>query len=209
MSSQLKLPVWFAMVATIVTFAQPAHARKQPHCALLASAEPERLFQYLRGDRSKLQPSCIEFALSRLGPARYRPSLELLISYLDFRSPEASQLTDGIVLNVQWPLAEEFPAALAVFDFGVEASEALVRAIKDPALPELVRINAAEVLFMANPDRSRAIVALAEAAEIEGQVDSGQRLHDLAKQLAGRCRWPENRVACEEALVPGLRKRPG
>ena len=111
-----------------------------------------------------------------------------------------------MLIKPQWALGDEFPAANALLGFrGIvpglrpTAVNHLVNAIGNPSVPELVRANAAEVLFFLNDDPSRSVGALTQASKAAGP-EGAELLRDAARKLAARCRSAEMRAACEAAL---------
>jgi hypothetical protein len=173
----------------------------KPVCPAVESMKPEQQLNYLRGDHNSLPPECVEVAIRKLGDASYAPATDVLTSYLDFKVPGTNPPGQDIVLGVQWPTGDKYPAALALFFIRLPAADSLVRAIGDASSSDIVRANAAEVLlFIHRPDMSRAVAALAAASKGASDAATADRLRQAATSLSMKCTGPELRSRCKAAL---------
>jgi hypothetical protein len=172
-----------------------------PSCPSVEQMTPGQQLDYLRGDRASLPSECIEIAIERLGEARYAPAADILTSYLDFKVAGKNPPGQNYVIRVQWPLGDEYPAALALFRIKLPAADSLVHAIGDASSLDIVRVNAAEVLLAMNSaDMSRAVAALVVASKGASDAATAGRLWEAAISLSRKCPGPELRSRCESAL---------
>jgi hypothetical protein len=144
-------------------------------------------------------PDCIDAAIRQLGNERYVPAIDVLASYLDFKSPTYTLPADAPVYNPRWGYL--YPATLALFEIGPPAIESLVRVIASPSSSDTAGTNAAETLMTINRiDMSKAVTALTTAAKATTDAVAAARLRDAARKLASTCPGPELRTKCEAAL---------
>lgn len=160
--------------------------------------------EYLEGDRAKLAPECIEYALKHLGIEEYSPAIQTLVRYLDFESPTLAKVNLAVSrsFDVAWiEHAYRYPARTALSYIGLPAAISLVALIANPSTPDVVAENAAEALGdMHNHDRSRAVALLASSAKAERDALKAERLRAAARKIANACVGAELRNRCELAL---------
>jgi hypothetical protein len=166
---------------------------------LQTKAGPAAALAYLKGDRQNLSSSCVIQALIILGTdGHYKPAIDTLVSYLDFKVPVQPGRPMVLIGGVTRGL---YPAADALDRMDKLALPAVEHALTNDDLPTQGRVNAAKVLFdlrLHNAPQGviRLIVLAARNAK---DVDTQDALQKVAKELARSC-WNDTRQKCREAL---------
>jgi len=174
-----------------LTCAGPVKAAGE--CPGTKAKDPASALEYLRGDRAKLEPSCVVASIRFISAMKYLPSISVLVQYLDYADPIASAQRRGVI--------ETYPALDGLVSLRRPVSQYLVAAIADPDTSELARQNAAIALqfsYAASP--AEGIAVLVRAAHEEQDPVASNRLMDAARWSAQRC--PESvRNDCEVATL--------
>ncbi len=188
------LAVFCTVFFPAVGHAQPA----EPSCPKLDGAKPEKLLEYLQGDRGSLGEDCVYVATTKLGVAGYTPAIKTLVALLDYRTQgEPGRARTGVVNQPGWPI---YPAGNALFLIGKPAVPEILKVLAKSDTSDLVRKVAIFTLFEIESDEESGPVAtLARASREEKDPGASQRLMDAAKETATKCR-PEGRSICIRAL---------
>ena len=166
---------------------------------LQKKASPAVALAYLKGDRQNLSSACVIQALRILGTdGHYKPAIETLVSYLDFKVPVLPGRPIVVLAGVT---SGFYPAADALDRMDKLALPAVERALTDDNLPIQGRVNAAKVLFNLRwHDAPReAIRLIVLAAHNPKDVDIQDALQKVAKELARSCS-DDVRQKCQETL---------
>ena len=177
-----------------------------PSCLLASDADPcpeltgkdaASRAEYLRGDRSKLNTSCILNAIRYVGGSHYTQGGAVLIRYLDYRDPKFMSPTDPKASIILFA----YPAVDALYGLGKPVLPELFAAIANVDTPEFVRHNAAEAIALIHGSRRPAAIgALVDASRVETDPNASIRLMDQARWLAATC-MPELKNDCENAVL--------
>jgi hypothetical protein len=166
-------------------------------CSQLEGAAGKQIVEYLQRDRAGLEPSCILYAIDRLGRQAYAPAAETLVRYLDV--PPWPSNGSGIPREVT-AKTMFYPAVVALSDIGKPAAPALLDAIGGPGLSEVGRKNAVQTLqFIYKGDSPAEIADLVRASRAARDPMVAGRLSDVARETAAKCdvrSWG----ACQQAL---------
>ena|SRR5690348_10269736 len=161
-------------------------------------ASPAAALAYLKGDRQNLSSSCVIQAIRILGTdGHYKPAIDTLVSYLDFKVP----LQPGRPIMVVAGVTHGFYPAADALDRMENALPAVERAVTSDNLPIQGRVNAAKVFFgLRFHDRPQEVVRLIVlAARNAKDVDTQDALQKVAKELARSCS-NDVRQKCQEAV---------
>ncbi|HLJ17082.1 MAG TPA: FAD-dependent oxidoreductase [Bryobacteraceae bacterium] len=166
-------------------------------CAALASATLPQFTQFLQGDRSSLNNTCIIQSIRAIGNAKYAPAVNVLVKYLDVPRP----LTEGIFIRLRIvPFNDLYPAMTALLEIGEPSVPALANVLSDNSVTDLVRENAARVIFFIRANTPDTAIALVlEASRKLALANAQDALVRLAREMATRC-MPEMRAKCIAAL---------
>lgn len=167
-------------------------------CAEIDGAKPQRLLEYIQGDRPTLKLGCVVLALQRLN--HYPPAVKALIKYLDYAVPEDPSRAHGPTIARIPTVGERYPAVTSLFEIGRPAAPDLVTAIGEESTSEVARGNAIETLFEIYSGNLAEAVALLHRASVRASgTRSEYLLLDSARNLAGKCRG-DGVNACLKAL---------
>jgi hypothetical protein len=171
-------------------------------CTDLLQTEAKQKLEYLRGDRSMLNPGCVVYAIQQLGAERYTAAADVLATYLDFQAPGTEKVgAPGTVYRRIPSLGDKYPAATALFEIGKPATPSLVRVIANSASSDLLRKNALEVLFAVHRENlADGTRELNNASRSATDNEAATRLLHAAREFAAKCpgRW---RNDCAAALL--------
>lgn len=185
-----------------------AKAAAESKCADLEDTKEVRGYlDYLKRDRSALNGSCIEYAISRIiypagspGFSSYpeatkSEAINALVQYLDYRHLARSKAEEAVVSS-----RDPYPANTALFVVGKAAVPALIEVIGNPSTPAIARSNATWVIFLLfGTDRPEAVRTLKRAGEASDDAQASLRLFDAARNVAAMCTGPDANV-CTDAL---------
>jgi hypothetical protein len=161
-------------------------------CSELENKDAPELLKYLSGDRAKLAPECILYALENFGERRYEPAAKILISYLDFRRP--------VELAFSRPLPAS-PAESGLFLLGRPVVPLILEAMTASDSSDLMRASAANVIYAIHGSTPEVGIAMIKRAGDRAQDPIlSQKLLESAVNLARRCH-PSNKNACESAAM--------
>src|SRR5690242_19555155 len=92
-----------------------------PLCQGLQQSTNKQKLDYLRGDRSALDPACVMYAIQQLGIEHNAASADVLATYLDFEGPKKGSPDDVVaIVRLPW-LGDKYPAADSLFEIGKPA----------------------------------------------------------------------------------------
>jgi hypothetical protein len=186
------LPAFWAVVLICCVAANRAYSRASQDCFI---SKPEAALGYLKQDRAAIDPECARKAIEVIRTNSYRPAIDVLFRYLDFRpTPEGVPA----MRDASDPTGREYPAADALFDFGKSILPRVKRVIRDGEQTPTSRLNAARIYFglEPGPDAIRFIVGAAHDA---GDADASTKLAQFAVDAVRYCA-EEQRGSCELAL---------
>jgi len=179
------------LIVTLCCLASVPQTKASDGCPLPKGGTPARL-DYLRGDRSTLEPKCILEAINHIDGRSYPQAGAVLIQYLDFRDPTLGQM---------WtPAIMAYPAIGALYIVGKSVVPELIEAVARPDTSEVIRDNATSAIFTIYRSSVGGITALVSAAHEEKDPTASGRLMGQARKFAARCR-PAERNDCESAVL--------
>lgn len=172
--------------------------RECAEAELPEKASPAAALAYLKGDRPNLSSACVIRSIQILNNNHYKPAVDVLVSYLDFKAPVLPGIPYEATAGVTRGL---YPAADALGRFDESAVPALTRAVTDDEFPAQGRVNAAKVLFgLKYHDKPEEVIRLsAHAARATQGADAAEALQKEAEAMVRLC--PDNKQQkCQEAL---------
>jgi hypothetical protein len=186
------------VLALCLSMCAQVPTRECTEAELSEKASPAAALAYLKGDRQNLSSACVIQAISILGTdGHYKPAIDTLVSYLDFKVPEQPGVPMALVAGVTRGL---YPSADALARMDKPALPAVKRALLNEDLPTQSRVNAAKVLRgLEWHDKPEAIRLIVLAARNAKDVDTEDALQKEAKDLVRWC-TDDEREKCQEAL---------
>jgi hypothetical protein len=177
------------------------HSSIQNECSSLRNANSLDLVQFL-GEVAPDEKNgdCVAWVINKLGEERYKPSITVLIKFLDFRRPPTQQEKQGIYLRMQG-IWEIYPAAGALSLIGESALPEILRALEAEPTSPTARENAVFVwmeIYRQTDDRPKGIALLKqEQAKVSDQTIK-QRLQWALQRAFTWCN-PVEEDACRQA----------
>jgi hypothetical protein len=186
-----------------LTLACPVRAQHslQNECASLQNARLPDLVQFLNGVApDEKNGDCITWAINKLGEERYKPSITVLIKFLDFRRPPTQREKQGIYLRMQgvW---EIYPAAGALSLIGRKALPEVLQTIESDSTTATAKENAVFVWMETYRDTDEHLRAIAILKQEESQSSDEkvrQRLRWATRRALSWCN-PIEEKACQAA----------
>jgi hypothetical protein len=169
-----------------------------PVCQGFQGTSRSEAVDYLRQDRTALEPICIENALRILAKRRSGPSnateREILVKYIDFKVERVGVPLSGRV----GPTSKEYIAADALVDYGKLVIPDLKAILINDDASKRSRVNAAKVYFWMAPN-APTIAYISKAGRNAGDPEAGDELTHLASLMVRGCAKDEQ-DACRNAL---------
>lgn len=162
-------------------------------CPDLQGKSAQELLQYLKGERSKLAPACVSYAIEQLGDQHYAPAIKVLISYMDYVFPMET-------IDVPRAPVPRVKRALSLMGKSVEPQ--LIEAIKAPATSDVVRERAAElVMSLHGPNGLEGITVLNQAAHATEDTPTRLKILDKVQSLVRFYCAPDKAAECMAAAM--------
>jgi hypothetical protein len=177
----------------------------EDRCAEMEGAKPEVQLEYLRRERSTLNPTCISQALYGLS-LRVNPNspedlgevIGTILKYLDYRlsEQEASKYIRAVSSNL-----DPYPASSALIIIGRPVLPTLVETIARPETSEIARNNAIWIMLMicSRQDLPEAVRLLKRAGRGVEDPEASRRLLEAARKASELCKG-RMANACRDAF---------
>src|SRR5579872_719275 len=171
-------------------------------CPPLRHSEDSGLMAFLEenknGKRSE-SPDCAAFAILELGKARSYPAIPILIRYLDFEWPHASNVNSNASLVYE---RQYFPAVTALVLMGTPSLLPLLHTLETEPLPQIARSKGVETIMLLYAEYPPfGIKALVSPISRAPDKASAERMASAARFALQWCD-DEHKPLCEMALRP-------
>lgn len=138
---------------------------------------------------------CVEFAIKRLGEARYEPAISVLVKFLGFRRQPTELEKNGTYIRAR----EWYPAVVALEEIGKPALSALLESIKVDNKSTVVRDNAVAVwMQIYKYDTPHGIARLKHEADKANDPTTKENLKSAVSKALSWCN-PVDEALCNAA----------
>jgi len=166
-------------------------------CAALMNADNGASRRFLEEQNAGRVSPCIPTVITRLGQARDKDAVGVLVQYLDYLDPASAPRPDGGA-----EIRPNYPAITALFSIGKAATPQLLLAIRDGESSK-IRENAVKAyMFVYRDDLPSGIRQLKKEELTAHSADARRRLSDALQKLIDACNGRSDREAteCKNAL---------